>query len=413
MKKNAFHLLKERGFIEQATDEEGLLKALRGKITCYAGFDPTASSLHVGHLLPIMALAHLQKAGHRPLVLLGGGTALIGDPSGKNEMRKILSADEVLENAEKIKKQFSKYIDFEDSDSALLLNNETWLVSIKYIEFLRDIGRHFSVNKMIAAESYRMRIETTGLSFIEFNYMLLQAYDFLYLFRNYKCSLQLGGNDQWGNIVAGIDLIRRVERGESFGLTFPLVTTASGSKMGKTEKGAIWLDAERTSPYNYYQYWINTDDRDVKKFLNLFTFLPTEEIDNIIGQKADASIRKAKEILAFETTTITHGYEEAVRAQESAKSLFYGQGSHFDSVPETILDRKRIQEGISAFILFTETGLCPSRSEARRLLNDGGGYINNKRIDKFDAPISESSIQDNMLLLRAGKKKYHKIIFKK
>ena len=272
---NAYEILKQRGFVEQVTDEEAIGDILKSGITCYAGFDPTAASLHVGHLLPIMALAQMQRAGNRPIVLVGGGTAMIGDPSGKNEMRKILTPEEISDNAEKIKQQFTSYIDFSGDNAALLLNNADWLTSVKYIDFLRDIGRHFSVNRMIAAESYKARLET-GLNFIEFNYMLLQSYDFLYLFKEHQCLLQIGGNDQWGNIVAGIDLIRRSASGSALGLTFPLITTASGAKMGKTEKGAVWLDPDLTSPYDYYQYWINTDDRDAERFLAYFTFL---EID--------------------------------------------------------------------------------------------------------------------------------------
>ncbi|HEX9948887.1 MAG TPA: tyrosine--tRNA ligase, partial [Thermodesulfobacteriota bacterium] len=274
---NIYDILKERGFIEGVTDEDGLSDLLGSKkITCYIGFDPTAASLHVGSLIPIMSLMHMQRMGHRPIALVGGGTVLIGDPSGKKEMRQILSLAEVEKNAKGIKRQLSQYLDFQE-DKALLLNNAGWLVPLNYIEFLRDIGRHFSVNRMLTAESYRSRLET-GLNFVEFNYMLLQAYDFLHLYRDYDCVLQMGGSDQWGNIVAGTDLIRRVEEGVAYGMVFPLITTASGDKMGKTAQGAVWLDPKLTSPYEYYQYWINTDDRDVERFLALFTFLPLEEV---------------------------------------------------------------------------------------------------------------------------------------
>ncbi len=319
---NVYEVLKQRGFVEQVTDETAIVEALKSEITCYAGFDPTATSLHVGHLLPIMALAQMQRAGHRPIVLVGGGTAMIGDPSGKNEMRKILTSEEILDNAEKIKEQFSSYIDFTGDNAALLLNNADWLTPVKYIDFLRDIGRHFSVNRMIAAESYRARLET-GLNFIEFNYMLLQSYDFLHLFKEHNCVLQIGGNDQWGNIVAGIDLIRRAVAGSSYGLTFPLITTASGAKMGKTEKGAVWLDPELTSPYDYYQYWINTDDRDLGRFLAYFTFFSMEEIEGLL-KDGNEKIQQNKEVLAFEATKITHGEEEAEKAREGAKVLFKG-----------------------------------------------------------------------------------------
>lgn len=410
MQENVFSILKERGFIEQVTDEQGLHQALEGQITCYAGFDPTASSLHVGHLLPIMALAHMQRAGHRPIILLGGGTALIGDPSGKNEMRRILSQEEVAANTEKIKEQFSKYIDFSNKEKALLLNNDQWLVPIKYIEFLRDIGKHFSVNRMIAAESYKMRLET-GLNFIEFNYMLLQAYDFLYLFQNHQCILQIGGNDQWGNILAGVDLIRKVAGETAYGMTFPLITTASSAKMGKTEKGAIWLDPEKTSSYEYYQYWINTDDRDVARFFALFTFLSMDEVIDY-GGAGETNIQKAKEILAFETTKLTHGKREAIKAQETARSVFYGKGKNLNSLPSTVIERKRMREGIPAFVLFDETGLCSTRSEARRLIHEGGAYINDIRLNVFDERVDEGYIKDGVILLRAGKKRYHRILLK-
>jgi len=403
---SVFEILKERGFVEQVTNEQGLLDALKGSVTCYAGFDPTASSLHVGHLLPIMALAHMQQAGHCPIVLLGGGTALIGDPSGKNEMRKIFSYEEVAANGEKIKEQFDRYIDFTGDSAAMLLNNADWLMPVRYIEFLRDIGRHFSVNKMIAAESYKMRLET-GLNFIEFNYMLLQSYDFLYLQQNHNCILQVGGNDQWGNIVAGIDLIRRVEGKESYGLTFPLITTASGAKMGKTEKGAVWLDAERTSAYEYYQYWVNTDDRDVARFLAFFTFLSMEEIGDLTAE--GANIISAKQRLAFEATAITHGKAAAEGAQECARSAFYSDGANLESLPTTVIDKNRLQQGIPAFVLFNEAGLCATRSDARRLVTEGGAYINGDRLDHFDRKIICADVKNNIIILRAGKKRFHKI----
>jgi len=407
---NVYEILKQRGFVEQVTDETAIVDMLKSEITCYAGFDPTATSLHVGHLLPIMALAQMQRAGHRPIVLVGGGTAMIGDPSGKNEMRKILTTEEILDNAEKIKEQFSSYIDFTGDNAALLLNNADWLTPVKYIDFLRDIGRHFSVNRMIAAESYRARLET-GLNFIEFNYMLLQSYDFLHLFKEHNCVLQIGGNDQWGNIVAGIDLIRRAASGSSYGLTFPLITTASGAKMGKTEKGAVWLDPELTSPYDYYQYWINTDDRDVGRFLAYFTFLSMEEIEDLL-KDGNEKIQQNKEVLAFEATKITHGEEEAEKAREGAKALFKGDAGALDSVPTTEMEASRIKEGIPAFIIFEETKLSGTRSEARRLIKDGGGYVNNVRVKSFDEIINESHIKNNMILLRAGKKKYHRILVK-
>src|SRR5512136_9648 len=316
--KSVYEVFIERGFIEKVTDEGKLPDILGGKVTCYIGFDPTASSFHVGSLVPIMSLAHMQRHGHRPIALVGAGTGLVGDPSGKDEMRQIMTYEEINKNAETQKKQFSRFLDF-TGDRALLLNNADWLTKLNYIDFLRDIGAHFSVNRMLAAESVKIRLET-GLSFLEFNYQLLQAYDFWYQFKHYDCLIQMGGSDQWGNIVAGIDLIRRLEGKQAYGITFPLIMTADGRKMGKTEKGAVWLDSERTSPYEYYQFWINTDDRDVRRFLALFTFLPMEEVEKY-GDLKGAEIRKAKEILAFETTKIVHGEEEGLKARDAARAL--------------------------------------------------------------------------------------------
>jgi tyrosyl-tRNA synthetase len=308
------HVLRERGFIDQLTHEQELMEYLdQKKITCYIGFDPTASSLHIGSLVPIMALAHMQKNGHRPIALIGGGTGLVGDPSGKTETRKLLTVEKVDANAAGIKLQLSRFIDF-DNGQAFLLNNAEWLTRLKYIPFLRDIGKNFSVNRMIKAESYRMRLDSPdGLNFIEFNYMLLQAYDFLTLFDSHDCRLQMGGSDQWGNIVAGIELIRRMRQQTAFGITFPLITTSSGDKMGKTVKGAVWLDPARTSPYEYYQFWVNTDDRDVARFLALFTFLPMDEI-RAVEKLEDEKLNFAKSILAFEATALAHGKTQAVKA---------------------------------------------------------------------------------------------------
>ncbi|MDD5100917.1 MAG: tyrosine--tRNA ligase, partial [Syntrophales bacterium] len=309
---SVYDVLLERGFVEQITDEPQIRKLLeRQSVTCYIGFDPTATSLHIGSLVPIMALAHMQRHGHRPIALVGGGTGLIGDPSGKTEMRQILTREQIDINADCLKRQLSRYIDFSaGKGGSLLLNNADWLTKLNYIEFLRDIGRHFSVNRMLAAESYRIRLEK-GLNFIEFNYMLLQAYDFLHLFRQYDCLLQMGGNDQWGNMVAGIDLIRRIEEKATYGMTFPLMTTSQGHKMGKTEKGTVWLDSQLTSPYEYYQYWINTEDADVGRFLALFTFLPMGEI-SVVKRLTDSRLNMAKAVLAFEATKIAHGEDAAV-----------------------------------------------------------------------------------------------------
>jgi tyrosyl-tRNA synthetase len=405
--KTVYDVFIERGFIEKVTDEEKVPEILEGKVTCYIGFDPTASSFHVGNLVPIMSLAHMQRHGHRPISLVGGGTGLVGDPSGKDEMRQMMTYEEINRNAEAQKKQFAHFLDFSE-DRALLLNNADWLTKLNYIEFLRDIGVHFSVNRMLATESVKIRLET-GLSFIEFNYQLLQAYDFWYLFKYHNCLIQMGGSDQWGNIVAGIDLIRRLEGKQAYGITFPLIMTADGKKMGKTEKGAVWLDPQRTSPYEYYQFWINTDDRDVKRFLALFTFLPMEEVEEY-GKLKGADLRKAKEILAFEATKIVHGEKETTKARNASRALFSKEKSDEDSIPTTFIDRKKIDEGIPVFKLFEATGLCSSSSEARRLIEQGGGYLNNKKVDKFDILIKLDDIdKKDEILLRAGKKKFHRI----
>jgi tyrosyl-tRNA synthetase len=408
--KTVYDVFIERGFIEKVTDVGKVAEILEGKVTCYIGFDPTASSFHVGNLVPIMSLAHMQKYGHQPIALVGAGTALIGDPSGKDEMRQILTYEEINRNAEAQKKQFARFLDF-SMDKALLLNNADWLTKLNYIDFLRDIGVHFSVNRMLATESVKIRLET-GLSFIEFNYQLLQAYDFWYLLKYHNCLIQMGGSDQWGNIVAGIDLIRRLEGKQAYGITFPLIMTADGKKMGKTEKGAVWLDPLRTSPYEYYQFWINTDDRDVIRFLALFTFLPMEEVEEYEKLKG-ADLRRSKEILAFEATKIVHGEEEARKAQEASRALFSGKGKDEDLIPTTYIEKEKLTQGTPIFKLFEETNLCSSSSEARRLIEQGGGYLDNKKVDKFDILIKLGDFNEkNEILLRVGKKKYHRIKIK-
>jgi tyrosyl-tRNA synthetase len=418
--KTVYDVFVERGYIEKVTDEGKVSEILEGRVTCYIGFDPTASSFHVGNLVPIMSLAHMQRHGHQPIALVGGGTGLVGDPSGKDEMRQILTYEEINKNAEAQRKQFSLFLDFSE-DKALLLNNADWLTKLNYIDFLRDIGIHFSVNRMLATESVKIRLES-GLSFIEFNYQLLQAYDFWYLFKYHNCLMQMGGSDQWGNIVAGIDLIRRLEGKQAYGITFPLIMTADGKKMGKTEKGAVWLDPQRTSPYEYYQFWINTDDRDVERFLALFTFLPMEEVVEY-GTLKGAELRKAKEILAFEATKIVHGELEAETARAASKALFDNVSEtagitesvtltveENDSIPTTFVEKSKFIEGIPAFKLFETSTLCSSGSEARRLIEQGGAYINNKKVSKFDHLVKQEDFNTNgTLLLRAGKKKFHRI----
>ncbi|MEE9609908.1 MAG: tyrosine--tRNA ligase [Desulfatiglandales bacterium] len=404
---NIFDIFEERGFVEQVTDKNQLRKLLERPITCYIGFDPTASSLHVGSLIPIMSLAHMQKAGHRPIAVVGGGTALVGDPSGKAEMRPIMSREKIDQNAQEIKKQLSRFIDFSHGN-AIMVNNADWLTDLYYVDFLRDIGRHFSVNRMLAAESYKSRLKT-GLNFIEFNYMLLQAYDFWHLFKHYECRLQMGGNDQWGNILAGVDLCRRLEGENIHALTFPLITTSSGMKMGKTHEDAVWLDPELTSPYDYYQYWINQDDGDVGRFLALFTFLPMKEVRRL-GSLSGADIREAKEVLAYEATKLCHGQQEAEAARTAARQLFGEDESKFsESIPHFALNSGELEKGIPAYLLFEKAGLCKSRGEARRLISQGGGYINHRRLDAFDQVIDFNDMTNDSILLRAGKKRYLKI----
>lgn len=422
---NVYDLLKDRGFIAQSTDEESLRENLFRPTTCYIGFDPTANSLHVGSLVPILALVHMQRQGHRPIVLVGGGTGLVGDPSGKTEMRQLLTVEQIDENARALKEQLSRFLDFSEG-KALLLDNSEWLLRIGYIEFLRDIGRHFSVNRMLTAESYRQRLET-GLNFIEFNYMLLQAYDFFYLEQEHDCTLQMGGSDQWGNIVAGIELVRRKGGKNAFGLTFPLLTTASGAKMGKTAAGAVWLSEGRTSPFEFYQYWINTDDRDVQRFLKLYTFLPLSEIDAMAAFEGQ-ELNVCKTILAYEITALVHGRDKAMDAHQASSRVFGHrhlpeeilpsssiprQTDQLGSeLPSTVIEADRLKAGIQAFELLAEVGLCDSKSAARRLIQQGGAYLNAARIPSFDALITTEHLVDGSLLLKAGKKKVHRILVK-
>jgi tyrosyl-tRNA synthetase len=412
MSANVYDILKERGFIAQASDEADVRKMLGGDPICYyIGYDSSATSLHAGSLVPIMAMMFLQQAGHRPIAIVGGGTTMVGDPSGRTEMRKLLSEEDIRSNGRAIHAQLDRYLHFDGKDS-LALDNADWLLPLSYVQFLREIGRHFSVNRMLAAEAYKQRLEK-GLSFIEFNYQLLQAYDYLYLFQNYGCTLQMGGDDQWGNILAGVDLIRRVEGTKVEALTFPLLTTASGAKMGKTATGAVWLDANLLSPYEFYQYWINCDDLDVGRFLRLFTFLPLEEIQRLESLKG-SDIRKAKQVLAFEATLITHGEKEAQKAQLAAAAAF-GIGKEkteqdIEAMPTTIISSARLAEGFSPMEIFAEVGLTSSRGEARRLIQQGGLYVNDQKVDSLDDLINEDSLTPDGILLRAGKKKYHRLI---
>lgn len=402
----ALKILQERGFIQQCTDLKALSDRMdKGQIAFYTGTDPTGPSLHIGHMVPIFALKHLCREGHKGVVLVGGGTSRIGDPSGKTEMRKMLSYDELDKNAVSIQNQIEKFL-AEDIKNVRFVNNKDWLADLNYIDFLRDIGSHFSVNKMLSFEAYKKRMET-GLSFLEFNYQLLQSYDFLMLNQNYNVELQIGGDDQWGNMVAGSDLIRRKGGGEVFALTFPLVTRADGQKMGKSEKGALFLDPALVSPYDFFQYWRNTADADVEKFMLLFTFLSIEEIKAACA----GDINKAKERLAFEVTALIHGKEEAEKALEGARAAFSGGGNK-DAMPTANLSLSKLNEGIGVIDLFAEAGLASTKSDARRLVEQGGAFINEEKISEIKAIIGKEKLdKDKEMILRAGKKRFMRIIF--
>ena len=403
---NVLDVLEERGFIEQLTHEEETRELLgKEKITFYIGFDPTADSLHVGHFLTIMAMAHMQRAGHRPIALMGGGTGMIGDPTGKTDMRKMLTVEDIDHNVECFKKQLSKLIDFSDG-KALIVNNADWIRSLNYIDFLRTIGVHFSVNQMLTAECYKTRLEK-GLSFLEFNYMPMQANDFLELNRRYGCVMQLGGSDQWANILGGVDLIRRMERKPAFGMTFKLLTTSEGKKMGKTEGGAVWLDPEKTTPYEFYQYWRNVGDKDVEKCLALLTFLPMDEVHRL-GALEGSEINKAKEILAFEVTKIIHGEEEAKKAQDAARALFAG-GAEGGSIPTTEIPVSKFGDGMDILTLLSECGLIASKSEGRRLVQQNGLKLNDEKVTAFDYIVTSNDIKDGKIKIQKGKKVFHHV----
>lgn len=405
---NAFDHLKERGFFKQVTFEAELRETLaEQKVTAYVGFDPTADSLHVGHLMGIMALAHLQRAGHRPIALVGGGTVMIGDPSGRTELRKMLSREEIAQNAVGIKAQLSHYMDF-SNDQALLVNNADWILSLNYIDFLREIGSQFSVNRMLTAECFRSRMER-GLSFIEFNYMLLQAYDFLALNRKYSCKLQMGGDDQWSNILAGADLIRRLEEKTAFGLTWPLLTTAGGKKMGKTESGSVWLDPDKTTPFDFYQYWRNTHDDDVERFLGYFTFLPKDEVRRL-GALHDQESNEAKKVLAYEVTKLAHGEEEAEKARRTAETLFGSGNGSGSALPVTRLTSVDYPAGIPLLDLLVLTNLVSSKKEARRMIDQRGLYLDQEPVTEVGKVIKPGDYREG-LTLQKGKKVFHKVEF--
>ncbi|WP_277668299.1 tyrosine--tRNA ligase [Caproiciproducens galactitolivorans] len=402
-----FEELRERGLIAQMTDEEKIRDLLDNhKTTFYIGFDPTADSLHVGHFVQIMVMAHMQRAGHTPIALFGGGTGMIGDPSGKSDMRKMLTKEEIDHNIECFQKQMSRLIDFSDG-KAIMANNGDWLLNLNYIEFLRDIGVHFSVNRMLAAECYKQRMER-GLSFFELNYMIMQSYDFLELNHRYNCQLELGGDDQWSNIIGGVELLRRKEGKEVYGMTFTLLTTSEGKKMGKTEKGAVWLDPEKTSPFDFYQYWRNIGDADVIKCLKILTFLPLSQI-NELAKLQGGELNKAKEILAYEVTKLIHGEEEANKAQEGARALF-GSGENTDNMPSTDLTAADFTNGeIGVLDLLVKTKLAPSKGEGRRLITQGGISIDNEKVSETTAKLTSKDFEKKYIIIKKGKKIFHKV----
>ena len=409
---NALDLLKERGFVKQITFEEDLYKAFdQEMVPFYVGFDPTADSLHIGHYIPIMAMAHLQKAGHKPFALMGGGTGMIGDPSGKSDLRKVLTVEDIDNNVAHIKKQMESFLDFdpEKENCAVIVNNADWLRDLNYIDFLRDVGALFSVNRMLTAECYKQRLER-GLTFLEFNYMLMQSYDFLELNHRYGVKLQCGGDDQWSNMLSGADLIRRKDQKDAFALTFQLLLTHDGRKMGKTEKGALWLDPEKCSPYDFYQYWSNVDDADVEKCLGLLTFLPMDEVRRL-GALQGSEINEAKRILAFEVTKNVHGEEEARKAQQAAEALF-GGGALAGSVPTTEISAEELAADNRIVALIAKAGLCKSNGEARKTIQGGGLYIGDEKVQDVDFRVTEDMLAGDGLLVRKGKKSYHRFVKK-
>lgn len=402
---NVIDVLKERGFIAQMTHEEETRELVeKEKVTFYIGFDPTADSLHVGHFLGMMVMAHMQRAGHRPICLVGGGTGTIGDPSGKTDMRKMMTDEQIEHNCNCFKKQMQRFIDFND-DKALIVNNGDWLRKLNYIELLRSVGSHFSVNRMLTAECYKQRLER-GLTFLEFNYMIMQAYDFMELHQRYGCKLEMGGDDQWSNIIAGVELIRRKEAKPAFGITFTLLTTSEGKKMGKTEKGALWLDAEKTSPYEFYQYWRNISDTDVEKCLALLTFLPMDEVRRL-GALQDKEINEAKKVLAYEVTKLIHGEEAAQKAAQAAEALFGGAGN-LDNVPTIAIAQTDC--GAKLLDILTREGVFASKSEGRRLITQGGLAINDEKVTDIEFALMPEHIKEEGALVRKGKKNYYRII---
>ncbi len=406
--RNVLDILQERGFLAQITFEDDLYKQLEKEpTTFYVGFDPTADSLHFGHFIPIIAMTHMQRAGHIPIALVGGGTAMIGDPSGKTDMRKMMTAETIAHNVECIKKQMERFIEFGEN-KARIVNNADWLLKLNYVDFIRDIGALFSVNRMLTAECYRQRLER-GLTFLEFNYMLMQSYDFLQLFQRFGCRLQMGGDDQWSNMLSGADLIRRKEHEDAFACTFKLLMNHEGKKMGKTERGALWLDAEKCSPYEFYQYWRNIADQDVEKCLSLLTFLPMEEVKRL-SRLEGSGINEAKKVLAFECTKLVHGEEEANKAQLAAAALFGGGASA--EVPTFAVSREELEADSRLTTLLNLCGLCQSKGDARKQIQQGAVAVGDSKVSSIDETVSAEQLSGDGILLRRGKKNYCRVILK-
>lgn len=404
---NVFDTLKERGLIAQTTHEDEIRKILgEKKITFYIGFDPTADSLHIGHFMQLIVMKHMQNAGHRPIILLGGGTTMVGDPTGKTDMRPMITQEIIQHNADNFKKQMSKFIDFE-AGKAIMVNNADWLLGLNYVDFLREVGVHFSVNRMLSAECFKTRMEK-GLTFLEFNYMLMQGFDFYKLNKEYDCLMEFGGDDQWANILGGIELIRRKESKQAYGMTFTLLTTSEGKKMGKTEKGALWLDPEKVSPYEFYQYWRNVDDKDVIRLLKLVTFIPMEQIreyEKLEGQE----LNKIKCLLAYEVTKMVHGEEAAKQANDAATAIFAG-GSNTENMPSAEISKSEIESGINVLDMLVNVKLCPSKSEARRLVQQNGLSINGEKVSGVDTIINSEYFKDGEMIVKKGKKTFLKLI---
>ncbi|SHJ46277.1 tyrosyl-tRNA synthetase [Clostridium amylolyticum] len=404
---SVFDDLMERGYIKQLTHPDEIKEKLeKEKVTFYIGFDPTADSLHVGHFIALMFMAHMQKAGHRPIALLGGGTAMIGDPSGKTDMRKMLTKEEISHNIESIKKQMERFIDFSEG-KALLVNNGDWLLDLNYVDFLREVGVHFSVNRMLTAECFKQRLEN-GLSFLEFNYMLMQGYDFYVLNQKYGCTMELGGDDQWSNMIAGMELIRRKAQKSAYAMTCSLLTNSEGKKMGKTENGALWLDANKTSPYEFFQYWRNIDDSDVEKCLSLLTFLPMVEVKRLSALEG-AEINQAKKALAYEVTKLVHGEEEAIKAQTASEALF-GAGKDLSNVPTVTVSKDKV--GGALLDILVETNIIPSKGEGKRLIQQGGLSLNDEKVTEFNRQLLQEDLKDGSVMVKRGKKNYNRIVVK-